>query len=582
MNSASPALDAVTLEILRNALESVVDECFVALMKSAYSSNIKERRDHSVALFDANGRLIAQAKQSLPIHLGSLTGLIQAIQHRALGEPLREGDIFVANDPYVAGGTHLPDLNFAMPIFFGGQLICFVANIAHHSDFGGMLPGSMGGGMSEIYQEGLRVPVVRLYRAGTLEDDILQIIMLNTRVTSERRGDLLAQVAACRLGQRRVHELLTAHGEQLIVAAFSELISRTEARIRSAIAAVPDGEYSWSDVMDDDGLDAHDIPIQVRITVSGQTLHLDFTGTSAQVPGNINCTASATSSALGYAIKALLDPDVPNNQGVFDAFTWHAAPGSLLNAAFPASVANRAHTVQRIIDAIIGAFSKALPEAVVAAANGANTTAVFTGMHPDTGERYVYFETLGGGFGGRATHDGKDGVQVHITNTSNLPVEAIEMEYPVLVESYGFVDDSGGAGKYRGGLGLRRVVRPVGHECVFSGSGERFVNAPWGLFGGNAGASGSFECRRHDGTLERLSNKPSSVTFGPTEAIVISTPGAGGYGKPEERDVQHIEADLRQQKFTPAFAQRHYAQWQAKDEVPVKSVSAPRRRASGS
>jgi N-methylhydantoinase B len=551
-------------------------------MKSAYSSNIKERRDHSVALFDPAGRLIAQAKQSLPIHLGSLTGLIEALRRRGAADPLREGDIYVANDPYVAGGTHLPDLNFAMPIFVGGELVCFIANIAHHSDFGGMLPGSMGGGMSEIYQEGLRVPVVRLYRAGQVEEDVMQLIMLNTRVTAERRGDLLAQVAACRLGERRMHELLGIHGSAQLGAAFSELISRTEARIRSAIEAVPDGEYTWSDVMDDDGLAATNIPIHVRITVSGRNLHLDFSGTSAQVPGNINCTASATSSALGYALKALLDPDVPNNQGVFDAFTWSAAEGSLVNAAFPASVANRAHTVQRIIDTIIGAFSKALPRSVVAAANGANTTAVFTGIRPDTRERYVYFETLGGGFGGRATRDGKDGVQVHITNTSNLPVEAIEMEYPVLVESYGFIDDSGGAGEYRGGLGLRRVVRPVGHECVFSGSGERFVNVPWGLFDGAAGASGSFQCRRRDGQLERLSNKPSSVTFGPDDAIVISTPGAGGYGKPETRAVERIEADLREQKFTPAYARRHYPQWQAKradqepSVPPLQSAALPR------
>jgi N-methylhydantoinase B len=558
----------------------VVDECFVALMKSAYSSNIKERRDHSVALFDAGGRLIAQAKQSLPIHLGSLTGLIEAIRQRDLEDPLREGDIFVANDPYVAGGTHLPDLNFAMPIFVGGELICFISNIAHHSDFGGMLPGSMGGGMSEIYQEGLRVPVVRLYRAGKLHDDILQLIMLNTRVTSERRGDLLAQVAACRLGERRMHELLNLHGSEHLASAFDELISRTEARIRSAIAAVPDGEYAWSDVMDDDGLEARNIPIQIRITIAGPNLHLDFSGTSAQVPGNINCTASATTSALAYALKALLDPDVPNNQGVFDAFTWSAPQGSLVNAAFPASVANRAHTVQRIIDTIIGAFSKALPSSVVAAANGANTTAVFTGIRPDTGERYVYFETLGGGFGARATRDGKDGVQVHITNTSNLPVEAIEMEYPVLVESYGFVDDSGGAGKHRGGLGLRRVVRPVGHECVFSGSGERFVNVPWGLFGGEAGGTGSFQRRRSDGKLERLSNKPGSVTFGPDEAIIISTPGAGGYGSPAARDVERIDADLREQKFTLKFAKQHYPQRQAKRTRTKQSASARRETAS--
>jgi N-methylhydantoinase B len=558
MTRNSPAGDAIKLEILRNALESVVDECFVGLMKSSYSSNIKERRDHSVALFDAAGNLIAQAKQSLPIHLGSMTGLIEVVIARSERTPVRPGDIFVANDPYVAGGTHLPDLNFATPIFAAERLIGFLCNIAHHSDFGGMLPGSMGGGMSEIYQEGLRVPLVRLFRAGEIDDDVLQLILLNTRVTDERRGDLLAQVAACTLGQRRMQELIAVHGADTLLDSFRELLLRTEARLRRAISEVPDGTYRFEDVMDDDGIDARNIRICVTATVRGDSLHLDFEGTAGQVAGNINCTASATRSAIGYAVKALLDPDVPNNQGVFNAVTWTARPGTIVNAAFPAAVANRAHTVQRIIDVIIGAFSRALPLSAVAAANGANTTAVFTGLRPENGERYVYIETLGGGFGGRATKDGKDGVQVHITNTSNMPVEAIEMEYPLFVESYGFVEDSGGAGQYRGGLALERVVRSVGHTCTFSGSGERFDNAPWGLFGGKAGVPGRFALRGADGRVERVSNKPASVPFGPEQAVLIRTPGAGGYGPPEQRSPASLETDRRQGKFSPTFLRTHY------------------------
>jgi N-methylhydantoinase B len=553
-----PALDPIQLEILRNALESVVDECFIALMKSAYSSNIKERRDHSVALFDAGGRLIAQAKQSLPIHLGSLSGLIEALLAGVHTDDLRDGDIFIANDPYAAGGTHLPDLNFATPILEGGRLVCFLCNIAHHSDFGGMVPGSMGGGMTEIYQEGLRVPVVRLYRAGELVPDIMSLVLLNTRVTNERKGDLLAQVAACRLGQRRMAELVQTYSVDRLCAAFDELIHRTRERMRAAIGELPPGVYTFTDVMDDDGLSERDIPIKVTATVEGRRLHLDFRGSALQVPGNINCSSSATRSAIGYAVKALLDPDVPNNQGVLDAIEWFAPPGTIVNAVYPAAVANRAQTVQRIIDVIIGALAGAVPERVVAAANGANTTAVFTGIHPGTGERYVYLETLGGGFGGRAQKDGKDGVQVHITNTSNLPVEVIEMEYPLFVESYGFAPDSGGAGRYRGGLGLQRAIRAIGHRCTFSGSGERFAHAPWGLFGGEPGRPGAFLMRAADGALTRLANKPSAVEFSGEQTVILITPGAGGYGSPAERAPESIACDLAGEKFSSKFIAAAY------------------------
>ncbi|TMQ02872.1 MAG: hydantoinase B/oxoprolinase family protein, partial [Deltaproteobacteria bacterium] len=261
--SAQKSLDAISLEIFRNALESIVDECFVALMKSSYSSNIKERRDHSVALFDGRGRLVAQAKDSLPIHLSSLGGLIGALLSSVPADDLAPGDIFIANDPYVAGGTHLPDLNFAMPLFHAGELVYFIANIAHHSDFGGMSPGSMAGGMTEIYQEGLRVPVVRLYRGGKLVDDVLSLVLLNTRVTEERQGDLLAQVAACRLAERRFAELLVTYDMGTLKGAIDELILRTERRLRSAIAEIPDGTYHFSDVMDDDGAGNADLEIRL-------------------------------------------------------------------------------------------------------------------------------------------------------------------------------------------------------------------------------------------------------------------------------------------------------------------------------
>ena len=558
MTRPTAALDPITLEIVQNGLRSITDEAFIALMKSAYSTNIKERRDHSAAIMSPRGALVAQAEHSLPIHLASMMGLMEALLAKYPPSDIHEGDIFIANDPHVAGGTHLPDVNMAMPVVVDGTVIAFVCNIAHHADIGGMAPGSMAGGMTEIYQEGVRIPVVRLFARGALVADMLDLLLLNVRVPEERRGDYFAQVAACRLAERRLRELASVHAPALLEAAFDEIIGRTERRLRAAIRTIPPGRYEFEDVMDDDGLGTSDIRIKVAITVDGERITFDFTGTAPQVAGNINLTPIGTRAAACYCIKALLDPDVPNNQGVLDAIEVVAPEGSIVGARFPAAVASRAHTCQRIIDVIIGALAPALPEQAVGAANGANTTAVFSGVDPRSGRPYVYLETLGGGFGGRATKDGKDGVQVHITNTSNLPVEAIEMEYPLLVESYGLVEDSGGAGRWRGGLGLRRVVRPLDHQAVFSGTGERFRTEPWGIFGGAPGASGRFERRSANGEVERLGNKPAEVTVRPDQAIVMETPGAGGYGDPATRAPERLEEDRRSGKFSVAYLAKHY------------------------
>jgi len=555
---ASAGPDLITVEILHNTLKSITDEMFVALMKSSYSTNIKERRDHSTTIIDRNGKLIAQAEYSLPIHLGSLLGLVDTIIATVPFQTIEEGDIFIANDPHVAGGTHLPDINMAMPVFEAGRIIAFVCNIAHHADMGGMAPGSMAGGMSEIYQEGLRVPLVRLFKAGRIDNEIMSILLLNVRVPEERRGDYFAQIAACKLGARRLQEIIARYGADLVEATFAEIIDRTETRLRTAYAQLPPGTYSFIDYMDDDGLGTFDIPIVVNATISDRRLVLDFRGSSPQVTGNINCTMSATRAAACYSVKALLDPEIPNNHGVINAVEIIADDGSVLSAQHPAAVAARAHTCQRVIDAIIGCFAKVIPAQVVAAANGANTTAVFAGLDPRTNREFVYLETLGGGFGGRAGKDGRDGVQVHITNTSNLPVESIESEYPLLVESYGFVEDSGGAGRHRGGLGIRRVVRPVGNSVVFSGTGERFRHRPWGLFGGEPGARGSFSIRDDDGTRTELPGKTPSTPLKPSQCVVIETPGAGGYGAPSERPAQALAEDVRTGKFTRDFARAHY------------------------
>ena len=558
MTAPACKLDPVELEILFNALRSITDETYIALMRSAYSTNIKERHDHSTVIVDPVGRQVVQAENALPIHLSSMKGLMEHLLERYPPDTMCEGDLFLANDPHVAGGSHLPDINMAMPVFVDGRLLAFICNVAHHADMGGMAPGSIAGGMSEIYQEGLRIPVVRLFEGGELCRDIFDLLLLNARLPDERRGDYNAQIAACRLGARRLGELVERYSVDTMQGAFDELIARTTRRLRDAVAEIPDGAYQFADVMDDDGMGASDIPVALRIDVSGDRIVFDFTGTAKQVSGNINVPLNPTHATVCYALKSLLDPTVPNNQGVIDVCEIVAEPGSLVNCVAPAPVAGRANTCQRIADMIIGALAEVLPTAVTGASNGANTTAVFSGLDPHTGQGYLYLETLGGGGGARHDHDGKDGVQVHTTNTSNLPVEAIEMEYPLRVERYELVEDSAGPGASRGGLGLRRVVTPVGHRCLFNGQGERFRHQAWGIFGGCAGRAGQFVFQAADGNETILDIKPSGVSVEPGEKIVIETPGAGGYGPPDDREENLLADDRESGKFSAAYLSEFY------------------------
>ena len=558
MSTDTQSLDPISLEIIANGLRSIADECFVALMRSSYSTNIKERKDHSIAIVDREGRLVVQAALTLPVHIASMGGLMKCVIEK-FGGDIHEGDIFIANDPHTAGGTHLPDINYAMPIFVEGELVAFVCNIAHHADIGGMVPGSMAGGMSEIYQEGLRIPVVKLFRKGVLQQDIMDFLMLNVRVPEERQGDHNAQIASCRLGQRRFMEVVGTHGLNKVLTAFDEIISRTKTRMQAAIAEIPDGVYTFDDFMDSDGIDTYDIPLHLTLTVTGDRIHLDFTGTGPQSKGNINTTMNAVQASVNYALIGALDSEMPSNQGVLDAVEIVVPEGTLLNCVFPAPVAARAHACQRVIDMVLGALSTALPDKVIAAANGANTTAVFSGVDPRTDKPYVYFETIGGGMGARATKDGKDGVQVGITNTSNLPVESIEQEYPLRVKEYTFVEDSGGAGRFRGGMGLRRILTPVDHDCVFNGAGERFRHKPWGLFGGKAGGTGQFVINDANGETRRLSDKPNEVFVGIGAEVTVESPGAGGYGPASERASEAVERDRNSGKFSADFIKENYS-----------------------
>ncbi|MFT5173844.1 MAG: N-methylhydantoinase B [Gammaproteobacteria bacterium] len=567
MSTPATQLDPILIEVLHNNLLSIADEMFYALMRSAYSTNIKERHDHSSCLIDARARAVALAPHAQPIHLASMQGQVRTIIEQYGIDGLHEGDMFISNDPYVAKGTHLPDINFAAPVFINGELIAFSCNVAHHADVGGSAAGSMASNVEEIYQEGLRLPVVKLFDRGRMVDDILRIILLNVRHPVERRGDYNAQIASCRLGARRLVELATAHGAARLNAVFDTVIARSERRLRDAIGRLADGEYCFEDYIDDDGVGTHDIPIRLKVIIHGERCVFDFAGTSAQVKGNMNCPLPATLSAVSYALVALVDKEIACNEGIFDAIEVIAEQGSFVNPSFPVPVAARTHTTQRIVDVVLGALASAMPQMATAASNGANTCAFLSGMDSRNEQGYLYFETYGGGGGARSWKDGKDGVQCHIPNTANTPVEVLEVEFPVLVEEYCLAPDTGGAGKYRGGLALRRTMRTLNTSSNFNGAGERFRHQPWGLFGGHAGATGQFLLLDDDGTQTKLAPKPAPMSCGPEQRIVVQSPGAGGYGNASERDPQLLARDWRSDKYSSDFMREHYGLSEAELEA---------------
>ncbi len=542
-------LDRITLEVIGSALLTVAEEMGAALIRASYSSNIKERRDCSTAIFDARGQVIAQAEH-IPMHLGSLLGTVEEVLRRYPIRELHPGDMFIVNDPYAGGGTHLPDINLVAPVFAGREPFGFVANIAHHAD-------RTGERIRNIWDEGLRIPPIRLIERDRLREDVMELLLANFALPDERRGDFRAQLAVNRLGARRLGELIGRWGLATVRAACDELLAYGERKIRAGIAAVPDGVYRFTDAMDDDGVSEAPIPITVSVAVEGDTMHLDFTGSGPESRGDLNVVRGALLATVYYAVKAILDPSIPANGGFYRAITVDAPEGTIVNCRPPAPVGWRTQTCQRVADAIFGAFAQALPGRVPAAGNGANAAMVFSGVDPARGGYYVYLETIGGGAGGTARADGLDGVQVHVTNTSNLPVECLEMEYPLLVEEYALVEESGGAGRWRGGMGIRRTIEVLGHEASFLGSLDRARIAPWGLSGGKPGGRGAIIL--NPGPHERiLPSKVWGFRLAPGDRVSIVTPGAGGWGFPTERPAEPVLVDVEDGVISPERAAADY------------------------
>jgi N-methylhydantoinase B len=535
-------LDPITIEVIGSALESIVEEMGELLVRSSYSTNIKERRDCSTALFDVDGNTLCQAEH-IPMHLGSFLEFVPHVLSRHASEDLRPGDVFVGNDAYQGGGTHLQDIVLAEPIFVEHRQIAWAINTAHHADFADR-------GHAHIYQEGLRIPPIRLYRAGELQMDVQELILLNCQVPRERVSDLRAQMAANRLGVERMGELCRKYGVEPVLRAGDALQDYAERKMRAGIAAIPDGTYRFADKFEATEIAPVILDLACAITVRGEEMHLAFTS-PPQIRAGLNVVRTALLSTVYYAVKSLVDPTILPNAGLARPLTIAAPPGTLLNCGPPAAVYGRITTCQRVVDLIHGALWQAIPERVIAASNGACCSATFVGLKPD-GSSWVYLETIGGGSGARAHKDGLDGVHVHMTNTSNLPVESLELEYPLALLRYELVDGSGGPGQYRGGMGLRRVYRAEA-DCRVRLIGARLATAPWGLAGAHPGGCASFRLSEGAAPLERAAG---DLRKG--EIVEIITAGAGGYGRPQLRAASAIARDIIEGRISPHVARSVY------------------------
>jgi N-methylhydantoinase B len=530
MSDSPPAVDAVSTEVFRHLFSAVAEEMGAALGRTAFSPNIKERRDYSCAVFDALGRMIAQAAH-IPVHLGSMPASMQAALSLA---PLAPGDAVLLNDPY-AGGTHLPDITLVAPVFAGeqgGPLLGYVASRAHHADVGGMSPGSLPLS-TEVYAEGLIIPPIKLFDAGRRNDAVSQLLLANTRTPEERDGDLNAQLAAAVVGGNRLRDLAARYGHAAIAAHATALLASTERNTRATIRDLPDGVYRYTDYLDDDGQGNQDLAIQVTLTITGEEMTLDFTGSAPECAGSLNAVAAITRSACLYCLRCLMGPDVPTNDGCFAPLRFILPEGSIVNARRPRAVAaGNVETSQRIVDVVFGALAQAAPDRVPAAGQGTMNNILVGGRDPRTGQPFTYYETLAGGSGALPDLAGLSGRQVHMTNTLNTPVEALETAYPLRVLAYGLRRRSGGRGRQDGGDGIRREVEFLAPATATVIS-ERRRYAPYGLAGGAPGSPGSNRLRRANGDDVDLGGK-ATFAVQPGDVLIVETPGGGGWGTRDE------------------------------------------------
>lgn len=544
--------DPVTLEVIRNRLDMIAEEMQLTLLRSSCSPIVKEGLDASASLFTVDGVTLAQAC-AIPIHLATLIPAVAEIRRRFPTETMREGDIYILNDPY-AGGTHLPDIALVVPVFASGRLIALAATMTHHQDVGGLAAGSVPTNATEIYQEGLRLPAVAWARGGVFDETLTAVLRANVRIPDVFIGDLHAQLAACRLGAIRLAEATARHGDNTLLAAFALLIERSEAMTRAALRAMREGTWSAEDWLDNDGI-ALDTPLRIAVaaTVRDGAIHFDLTGSSPQARGPVNAVPSGSLAAACFAVRAVTDPAIPNNGGCFRPISMTLPEGSIVNPRLPAPVNARSATIKRITGCMLAALAGAVPERMPAPSAGELLVMAFGGQWLD-GRPFVTGELLAGGSGAGPGYDGVDAIETDATNCMNLPAEAMELEAPIRIRRWSLRRGSGGSGTFRGGLGQVKeyeVLDAIAGPLSFSHRGERHAIAAQGLAGGGPGARAVSTIHRADGSVETILSK-CVTTLAPGDRVVVETAGGGGWGDPACRDAAAAAADVANGKVAAA------------------------------
>lgn len=546
--------DRVQAQVIRYALETVAEDMAKTLMRTARSTVIKEVQDLSCALYDRHGRVIVQSKHAPMLLAGSTLTMQEALKHLD-GKPLAPGDVIIANDPF-RGGQHIMDVMMLAPVYQDNDLIGYVGSVAHHSDLGGASPGGVAGGLTEVFAEGLCFPFVRLYINGAENPDLFAMIENNIRAPHKTLGDLRAQASACLTGIRRYLEVIGRFGLDTIESCNQLLIEETERRLKAGLERLPDGEFIGEEVVDDDGISEQPIPIKVIIRKQGGTLTVDLTECADQVAGNINCPLSTTLAAVQYGFTVALDRNVTPNHGCFNVIEIKTRKGSIVDPKRPAASAARTNVSLKIQEATLMALGKMLPGQMMAPSHGQISHVAFVGRDPQTDKTFVYNDIFGGGAGARPTQDGRDAQDTHLARFMNTPTEMIEHEYPVRCHGYRLVPDSGGAGRYRGALGVERDVEVLVDNVVFSRYGDRQKNPVQGAEGGGQGQPGRFVLNP-DGEAKVLKSKGiDKLKRG--DIVRITTPGGGGFGDPAQRDTQALAQDLADGKLTAAHIQAEY------------------------
>ena len=557
--AARGRFDAIAMEVFTNRLLSITETMAISMMRSSFSPQIKERRDFSVGLFDRHGRLIAQGTH-IPIQLGSLLGSVEAVIERYTLSGISAGDAYICNDPYAAGGTHLPDISIVTPIYLDSSLVGFAANIGHHSDVGGAIPGSSSAKAKSMFEEGLRLPIMRIVRDGVVDEDLINMIALNSRLPDERMLDLRVQIATNEKGIANTTNLIRRMGIERFEKAIDDVLDYTERRMTQAIAQLPIERRAFTTYLDDDGGgDGDEVPLVATVYVENKKLVVDFEGTAQEARGGLNVAHSALRATVYYCVKALLDNELMANSGMTRALIIRAPEGSIANPRPPAACGARTITCQRLAGAIFGAFRGLLArDAVIASGNDTLTSISFSGRRPSDGKIYVGGESMGGGSGARWDGDGMDAVHVHTTNSANLPTEVLENEFPLLVEEYGLAINPGGAGHWRGGLGIARQVRALYDGTIFSARSDSHKRGAAGIEGGSAGALGRIVRNPGRADEQILTSRVSHLVLKAGESVRIETPGGGGFGLPSERTVDALATDLRDDIVNREWACQQY------------------------